>query len=106
MFEEERKFEVDGAFAVPDLAAVLPPGGRVVATPAASLRATYFDTVDLRLARSGASLRFRRGDREPWTAKLPTAVPGVRIEVSLPAEAGPRPGTTPPDDLLALVTRY
>jgi CHAD domain-containing protein len=101
MLEEERKFEVDPRFAVPDLGPALPSGGRVVAVPAVPLRATYYDTEDLRLARSGASLRFRRGDREPWTAKLPTEVAGVRIEVSRPGKP-----TDLPDDLLALLTRY
>ncbi len=106
MLEEERKFEVDAGFSVPDLSAALPAGGRVVAVPAVPLRATYFDTEDLRLARSGASLRFRRGDRDPWTAKLPTEVPGTRIEISRPGVFGGGQGGAPPDELLALVTRY
>jgi inorganic triphosphatase YgiF len=38
------------------------------------LRATYFDTEDLRLARAGASLRYR--DPEGWTVKLPTVGEG------------------------------
>lgn len=101
MLEEELKFEVGNRFVVPDLVPALPPGGRVVVVAAVPLRATYFDTEDQRLARSGATLRYRLGDREPWTAKLPTEVAGVRIEVS-------RPGTpaVPPADLVALLTRY
>ena len=35
------------------------------------LEATYYDTPDARLARSGASLRFRTGDGTGWTLKLP-----------------------------------
>ncbi len=101
MLEEERKFDVEPGFILPDLTPALPPGGRVVSNPAVTLRATYYDTADLRLARSGASLRYRRGDPEPWTAKLPTAVPGIRIEICRPAPPG-----EPPDELVALVTRY
>jgi len=80
MLEEERKYEVSPRFALPDLTSALPTGGRVVSQPPVSLRATYYDTADLRLARSGASLRFRRGDSEPWTVKLPTDVPGQKID--------------------------
>src|SRR5919107_4384838 len=35
------------------------------------LEATYYDTPDARLARAGASLRFRSGDGSGWTLKLP-----------------------------------
>jgi CHAD domain-containing protein len=101
MLEEERKYEVDPGFAIPDLSGCLPEGGQVVAQRAAPLRATYYDTSDRRLARSGASLRFRRGDPAPWTVKLPTPVEGVRHEIS-------RPGTphTIPAELVHLVTAY
>jgi CHAD domain-containing protein len=97
--EEERKYDVDPAFALPDLAGCLPDGGDVVAREPVSLTATYYDTADLRLARAGGSLRFRRGDPRPWTVKLPTGAPGVRHEIS----RGGRPGT-PPTELVALVT--
>ncbi|OLB66748.1 MAG: CHAD domain containing protein [Actinobacteria bacterium 13_2_20CM_2_72_6] len=101
MLEEERKYEVDPRFAVPDLSGCLPDGGAIVAAPPAPLRATYYDTADRRLARAGVSLRFRRGDPLPWTVKLPTGVVGVRQEISragLPA--------TIPAELVALVTAY
>ena len=65
------------------------------------LRATYYDTADLRLARAGASLRFRRGDDEPWTVKLPTDAPGVRNEISMTG-----PASTPPERLVDLVTAF
>lgn len=78
MVEEERTYEVDAAFVVPHLAACLPSGGQAVARRSRALRATYYyDTADLRLTRHGASLRLRRGDRLPWTVKLPTDVPCV-----------------------------
>jgi CHAD domain-containing protein len=101
MLEEERKYEVDNRFELPDVSGCLPDGGRVLERPPVTLTATYFDSPDLRLARAGASLRFRRGDAEPWTVKLPADVPGVRHEISRAGAPG-----TPPSDLVALVTAY
>jgi CHAD domain-containing protein len=101
VLEEERKYEVDAAFRLPDLTECVPEGGRLIVRPPQKLRATYYDTGDLRLARSGASLRYRRGDDEPWTVKLPTDAPGVRNEISM---AGP--SSTTPGRLLDLVTAY
>ncbi|BCJ66924.1 CYTH and CHAD domain-containing protein [Polymorphospora rubra] len=101
MLEEERKYEADPAYAVPDLAPALPDGGRVVELPPATLTATYLDTPDLRLARAGASLRHRKGDPSPWTVKFPADLPGRRHEVSRPG----RPGRVPAE-LSALVTAY
>jgi CHAD domain-containing protein len=76
-------------------------GGQVVPRAPVTLRATYYDTADFRLARSGASLRYRRGDDEPWTVKLPTDVPGIRHEIS---RTGP-PGTIPAE-LAGVITSY
>ena len=101
MLEEERKYEVDTGFRLPDLTECAPEDGRLIVRPPQKLRATYYDTADLRLARSGASLRHRRGDDEPWTVKLPTDAPGVRNEISM---AGP--SSTVPERLLDLVTVY
>ncbi|MDG4808291.1 CYTH and CHAD domain-containing protein [Micromonospora sp. WMMD1120] len=99
MIEEEQKYEVDDAFVLPDLAGTAPAGGRVRALPPVTLVARYLDTVDLRLARAGASLRHRKGDELPWTVKLPTGTPGVRHEVSRPGPKG-----RPPPELVELVT--
>ncbi|HEX6873865.1 MAG TPA: CHAD domain-containing protein, partial [Micromonosporaceae bacterium] len=101
MLEEERKYEVDSAFRLPDLSECVPEGGRLIVRPPVKLRATYYDTADLRLARAGASLRYRRGDDEPWTAKLPTDAPGLRNEISAPGHSG-----AVPQRLLDLVTAY
>ncbi len=101
MLEEERKYEVDPGFRLPDLSGCVPDGGRLIVRPALKLRATYYDTADLRMARAGASLRFRRGDDEPWTVKLPTNAPGVRNEISMPGSS-----RTLPPRLLELVTSY
>jgi CHAD domain-containing protein len=99
--EEERKYEVAASFKLPDLSECVPDGGRLIVRPQLKLRATYYDTTDLRLARAGASLRFRRGDDEPWTVKLPTDAPGVRNEISMTG-----PASTVPTRLLDLVTVY
>jgi CHAD domain-containing protein len=98
--EEERKFDVDPSFRLPDLGSV---AADVIRKPAKTLVATYYDTADLRLARAGASLRHRTGDDLPWTVKLATDVPGVRQEVSRP---GP-PKKAPPELvwLVASLTR-
>ncbi|WP_434743176.1 CHAD domain-containing protein [Micromonospora sp. SH-82] len=102
MLEEERKYEVPDEFEVPDLSPVAPTGARVESRSPVRLVATYFDTADLRLARSGVSLRHRRGEPEPWTVKLPTDTVGVRHEVSRP---GPRRAGVPAD-LVELVTVF
>ena len=45
----------------------------------------YFDTDDLRLARSGATLRRRTGGEDAgWHLKLPTGRPGTRTELHAP----------------------
>ncbi|MFC0530141.1 CYTH and CHAD domain-containing protein [Phytohabitans kaempferiae] len=101
MLEEERKYEVEPRFTLPDLTACLPSDGQVEERPPVTLTATYFDAPDLRLARAGVSLRYRKGDAEPWTVKLPAETPGVRHEIS----RGGAPGT-PPAELVLLVTAY
>ena len=101
MLEEERKYEVDQAFTMPELSGVVPAGGRVAELPDATLTATYLDTADLRLARAGVSLRHRRGDDLPWTVKLPADSPGVRHEISRQG----RPKRAPAE-LVTLVTAF
>ncbi|PZS23638.1 MAG: hypothetical protein DLM54_00935 [Acidimicrobiales bacterium] len=80
--EREVKLEAEAEFVLPDLTGVLP--GAVVSVEAPRrLRATYWDTADLRLARAGVTVRHRAGEEgsappgdEPpggghWTVKLP-----------------------------------
>ncbi|MFC4021361.1 CHAD domain-containing protein [Micromonospora sp. GCM10011542] len=101
MVEEEQKYEADDAYVLPDLSATAPAGGRVRELPPVTLVASYLDTVDLRLARAGVSLRHRQGDEPPWTVKLPTDTPGIRHEIS---RAGPT--GEPPPELVELVTVF
>ncbi|MGH3716300.1 MAG: inorganic triphosphatase, partial [Micromonosporaceae bacterium] len=102
MREEERKYEVGPLFALPDLRAATPRGGRITEQPPLTLRATYYDTGDLRLARHGASLRHRRGETgPPWTVKLPTGETNIRDEITARGLA-----SRIPEQLVSLVTAY
>ena len=78
-------------------------GVRAEAAGTARLVAIYFDTADLRLARAGASLRYR--EPEGWTVKLPVARGELltRDELHLHGEPG-----EPPEgaiDLVAAIAR-
>jgi CHAD domain-containing protein len=88
--EVELKLRVDGALDVARAAerCALFPHERTVRT----LVATYYDTDDLRLARWGATLRFRTGDEGPgkWTLKLPEADDGSSARAELDFPGGPR----------------
>jgi CHAD domain-containing protein len=89
--ERELKFTPGPSFRMPDLAGLV-PGVRVGAAEELRLQATYFDTVDLRLARAGASLRFRND--EGWTVKWKLDDDGVmlsRAELHLGGEPGEPP---------------
>jgi len=69
--EIERKFDVTGGGAAPDLTGV-GPIEQVGEPTEVDLDATYFDTRDLRLARHGATLRRRTGGHDAgWHLKLP-----------------------------------
>jgi CHAD domain-containing protein len=91
MLEQELKLSVTGAFA-PEF----PPGRSDVAgveeLPALDLRATYYDTHDLRLARNGVTLRCRSGagDGPEWTVKLPVGERGASERDELHFEGGRR----------------
>lgn len=107
--ELELKFAVGRAFSLPDLAGV-GSVAVVVPLPTQELRATYYDTVDRRLARWGITLRHRTGENghPAWTLKLPYAtadVAGVTpaFRAELEAEGGPE---AVPPALSDLVTAY
>src|ERR1700757_5054517 len=108
MLEREVKLEAGVGFRVPDLDGVA-PGVTVRAQPEQHLQAVYVDTPDLRLVRSGLTLR-HRSERSPagspgeWTLKLPeeAAGPGLsRREISLPGRAG-----SVPTEIAGLVRGY
>jgi CHAD domain-containing protein len=101
MPEREVKLTPASGFRIPSLADV---ADGVTAGPSEilDLEAVYYDTEDLRLARSGASLRFRSPDG--WTVKLPAPGEGallVRGEHSFPGGPG-----TPPVAAVDLVRAW
>lgn len=86
MREIEFKFAVHPSFDLPEIQ------GRagvkaIQELESLSLRSIYYDTVDLRLARNGVTLRHRRGeDGSQWTLKLPTGDKraAIRDEIDFP----------------------
>ncbi|MGY0004055.1 CYTH and CHAD domain-containing protein [Micromonospora sp. I033] len=96
--ERERKYSGDAGFRLPDLTGC---GGVATTSDATALDldAVYWDTADLRLARSGYALRRRTGGHDAgWHLKV-GAVGGARTEHQFPA--GPE-DADPPAELVAL----
>ncbi|MFN2609083.1 MAG: CHAD domain-containing protein [Acidimicrobiales bacterium] len=90
-------------FRVPVLDGVL-DGVTAAPLPERTVKAVYFDTDDLRLARWGVTVRHRRGEGTAWTVKLPEGRDGpalVRREVSFDG-----PPTRIPAQALDLVRAY
>lgn len=101
--EREVKLAAWGGFEMPPLDGVI---DGVTSRPITErkLDATYHDTSDLRLARSGVSLRHRAGDRLPWTVKLPDGEAGPvmqRREISFDG-----PAAAMPPEARSLVAAY
>src|SRR5690348_12726600 len=73
MREVEAKFRVHPAFEIPPLAGRATGVAEVGDAVAQELRAVYWDTSDLRLAREGITLRHRAGEgaNDGWHLKLP-----------------------------------
>jgi CHAD domain-containing protein len=98
--EREVKLEVGVGFRVPDLDGIA-PGVTARPQPEQHLQAIYIDTPDLRLARSGLTLRHRvdrsasaTGSPGEWTLKLPERPSGpglARREINWPGRWGPIP---------------
>src|SRR5829696_4297983 len=101
MMEREAKLEAPPGFELPELGG---PGDGFSAQdlPARRLRTTYYDTTDLRLARWGASLRYRPG--EGWTVKLPEGQDGVLLVRAEHTFAGD--GRRPPAEARALIRPF
>jgi CHAD domain-containing protein len=97
--EREVKLAVDETFELPEFEDVVVgagPGEPAVKTT----RDVYYDTSDLRLARWGCTMRYRRGIG--WTVKLPVRSKGralVRDEIEFEGSA-----RTPPTSALDLVS--
>jgi CHAD domain-containing protein len=107
--ELELKFAVGRAFAIPDLIGA-GSVAEVQPMPTQELRATYYDTVDRRLARWGITLRHRtgEGDAPAWTLKLPkptAAVSGVMPSSRAEMIVEGSPGDIPAE-LVDLVTAH
>ena len=99
--EREVKLPVSPAFRIPALDDVA-PGVQVNRRGDSELHTVYYDAADLRLLRSGASLRYREG--QSWTVKLPPTGPGpalAREEIEFPDHGG-----VVPEDALALLRAY
>ena len=78
--EVEAKFRVHPPFEIPDLVDERTGAASVDDAVHHELRAVYWDTSDLRLARDGITLRHRSGegdDADGWHLKLPAV--GVRV---------------------------
>ena len=100
--EVETKLAVPQGFVLPRLTDV--KGVDRAAIRTLRLRAVYYDTDDLLLARSGTTLRHRTGEGRPvWTLKLGTASRNGldREELSVPGS-----GRAVPLALLDLLTAY
>jgi CHAD domain-containing protein len=103
MLERELKFSPGPLFVVPDLSSI----AGVHLDPAETFRlsATYFDTPDFRLARAGASLRYRAP--EGWTVKLPVGSGSdtlSRDELHVDGEPGDPPAAAL--DLVLALSRH
>lgn len=105
MIERELKLALPGRFVMPALTLDGSPP-EVEPLPDLTLRATYFDTADLRLARHGVTLRYRTGEtRGPiWTLKLPVSIAGSTVARNELHFDGPR--REPPAEARALVTVF
>jgi len=92
--ELEAKLIAPDELRLPDLNGLV-KGATAVRLPRRRLEAIYFDTPELRLARSGITLRYRTGeDGPPWTVKLPEGSSRAtlrRREVSFEGASGPVP---------------
>src|SRR3954447_3223468 len=79
MREVEMKFRVSSPFRLPHLISDRTGVTSVSSPKVQELRAVYWDTSDLRLAREGITLRHRsgEGDADGWHLKLPVHEAGV-----------------------------
>lgn len=89
----EDKFRVDPEFVLPELNADQSAVAAVSPPRTCALVATYHDTADLRLARSGITLHHRAGEGPPsWQLTLPAeGRPGAGYQLDAPGDAAQIP---------------
>jgi CHAD domain-containing protein len=88
--ERADKYDVDLEFTVPDVGAVSDAISTIAEQDTLDLDSAYYDTADLDLLRSGATVHRRRGAVDAgWQLKLPDRE--ARMELAVP----PRDGTVP-----------
>ena len=88
--ERELKFDVADAWSLPDLDAVKPPGGSILASDV-GLESIYFDTDGHDLFDSGLTLRRRTGSTdEGWQLKVPAGDARTEIRMALNGRVAPR----------------
>src|SRR3954452_18590899 len=110
--EVEAKFRVHPGFRLPELTGDRTGGIRMSEPVEQSLRAVYWDTADLRLAREGITLRHRSGEGigDGWHLKLPirdAEIPDTGVGVREELHDGSPPEQVPPAllDLVAVHLR-
>jgi len=88
--EREDKFDVDLAYVVPELADLLPEGGRLE-TATHRLENTYYDTPELDLQRMRLTLRKRVGGPDAgWHLKIPSGRARTEIHSQSRARSVPK----------------
>lgn len=105
MLETEVKFSVHPSFEIPSFDEAEPPLHLEGRLPQ-HLKATYYDSADLRLARNGITLRYRTGDHHEggaWHLKLPVRIGDGRTREELHFDGEPR---NVPEKIRDLVTVY
>ena len=107
MRERELKLSVGDTFVMPTLSDADVGVSAVRDLPELELGSVYHDTVDLRLARSGVTLRYRIGDDEGphWSLKLPVIGHDLTEREELSFEGGPADIPRAARDLVAAWTR-
>lgn len=97
--EREDKYDAGQGWALPDLATLLPKGGRIE-TDRFGLDNTYFDTPSAHLAQLGVTLRRREGGPDAgWHLKVPDGL--ARREITDQSDS-----STLPAELAELVTGF
>lgn len=91
MPEIETKYALEGELELPERFATDVGARTIAALEPLELKAAYYDTDDLRLARNGITLRHRTGDEggDRWTVKVPAQVGRHEIEFQGPARTVP-----------------